>query len=810
MIKNYLLIAQRYLRRHPGYTALNIFGLALGLASMGALLLYVHHEFSYDRHHENADRIRRVIVHQKGNTFLGSDHFGVTMLPLAPAIREELPQAETATAISQWNNRWIEDANGDRFYGGVLWGDAFVFDVFTFELVEGSLEGALTSPDQAVITRSFAEKLYGEASPIGNVVTYADDEPATVVAVVEDMPETSWLDFDFILPMMRNPQYEQNSTDWSQSSYRTFVLTRPGTDVAELDDQIQAIALPHLEESWIERDYRFYTEALPDIYLFSKDAFSTGADFKMLLLLMGAAFLILLIACTNYVNMATAQMALRTREVGVRKVIGARRGQVLVQFMAEATLLVVTSVALGFGLLELALPHLSDLLEATVTIQPLLSATGLLVLFSIVSLTTLFAGGYPAFMLSKMQPVYILKSKGLKSQRRPLRNILVTGQFVAAIVLGSVSLLVFQQLQYANTKDMGYNREGVITVNLNGVTSNVAEGESASSRRDAFIQEVTAHSAIAEVALGSSSPFRIGSQNSFDEWDGRSEGEERKQAYQMQVDERYTELYDIPLIAGRLLDATRDMASTERELPTAVLVNETFVNALGWTPDEAIGKGFGANPEYDYAGNQIVGVVEDFHSHSLHLPIAPVFMQFSTSTWMSLHMRPAEGRTQEALDYVEAQINTFAPKVPFSPNFASDQYTALYASESRMSTLISIFTLLTILIACLGIGGLSAFIARQRTREIGLRKALGATTAQILGLFSKDLVRLTLIAFVIGAPIAYVIIDQWLAAFSYRVPVHVLPFAAVGVFALVAALLAACYPALKATRVNPAETLRAE
>ncbi|MEM6646501.1 MAG: FtsX-like permease family protein [Bacteroidota bacterium] len=809
MLKNYLLIAQRYLLRHPGYTALNIFGLALGLAAMGALLLYVHHQFSYDRHHENADQIRRVVVHQKGNAFMGSDHFGVTMLPLAPAIRAQLPQAETATVLATWPNQWIEDANGERFYGGVLWSDAFAFDVFTFDVVEGALDGALIAPNQAVITRSFAEKLYGTDSAIGNVITYSDDEPATVMAVVEDMPETSRIQFDFALPMMRNSSYEQNQDEWSNSSYQTYILTRVDTQPAELDVQLQAMVTPNLPENWIEQDYTFYTEALTDIHLFSKDAFATGADFRMLLLLMGAAFLILLIACTNYVNMATAQMALRTREVGVRKVIGAHRSQVLIQFMAEAALLVVTSVALGFGMLELALPFLSDHLGATLTIQPMLAAPGFLILFGVATLTTLFAGGYPALVLSKMRPVQILKAKGLRSQRRPLRSLLVTGQFVSAIVLGSVSLLVFQQLDYANTKDMGYDREGMISLNLNGLVVASAD-EVAESRRDAFVQEVLAHSAIAEGALGSASPFNINSQNSFDSWDGRTEGDDRKQAYQMRIDERYTDVYDIALVAGRYLDAERDLRAEDSDLPNAVLVNQTFVEALGWTPQEAIGKGFGAAPEYDYAGNQIVGVVEDFHSHSLHLPIAPVFMQYSTTTWMGLHLRPAQGRTQEALAHLEETFAAFAPKAPFTYTFASDAYAKMYAEEQQMGTLISIFTLLTVLIACLGIGGLSAFVARQRTREIGLRKALGATTAQILGLFSKDLVRLTLTAFVIGAPIAYVIIDQWLAAFSYRVPVQALPFMAVGVLALAAALLAACYPAFKATQINPAETLRAD
>lgn len=801
MLKNYFRIARRYLLRHPAYATLNVFGLALGIASMGALLLYVHHEFSYDRHHENADQIRRIVVQQTGSFFMGSDHFAVTPAPLAEHVRTAVPSAETATLISTWTNQWITDEAGERFYGQLLWTDPHAFEIFSFDFIEGTPTAALTEPNHVILSQTTAQKIFGNASALGRTLIYGDYDPFEVVGVIADAPETSSLQYAFILPVQRESYFQRHMESWSNSSYQTFALLSEATTASDFDRQLRESIQPFLEADDNEH-FHYYTEALTDIHLFTQDAFRDAnvVSFGTLMMLLGVAVLILIIACTNYVNMATAQLALRTREVGVRKVVGAQKGQVMLQFLAEAALLVLVAIGMGIGLLELALPRLSDTLGSTLTLAPAWSIYGLVILTSIWLFTTLCAGGYPAFLLARLQPVQILKNKGLRSQRRPMRSILVSFQFVAVIALGAVSLLIFQQLRYAQNKALGFDRSYVFTVGLR-------DADLTEEQRTTLIAEIKQHSAVSEVALGNFSPFRVGSQNTLRQWEGRLDDAEDVRAYQMSVSANYIDLYGIEVVHGRPFNETRDQPAEGQSTPA--LVNEKLIQTLGWTPEEAVGRNFGYYNE-EYPGQTIVGVIRDFHAHSLHLPIAPLFMRHSSADWLSLHIRTLPGRYQDALVHTESVFQGLAPQTPFEHTFADDAYAELYASEQQMSTLITVFTLLTILIACLGIGGLSAFVAQQRTAEIGLRKVLGATTAQILALFSKDLLRLTLLAFVIGSPIAYFIADGWLNVFAYRIDVGIWPFILSGLAAGAAALLAAAYPALRASQVNPAETLRTE
>ncbi len=803
MLQNYFLIAFRALAKRKVYAGLNIVGLALGLACTGALLLFVHYEFSYDRHHENADRIRRVIVQQPGNEFMGSDFFAVTPAPLAGLIDEAVPQAEAVTAANPRGSQWLETEAGQRFYGTNMLSDNQIFDVFDVPLIQGNIEEALLQNDDLVLTKSMAERMFGETSPLGQVLTFQDGEPATVVAVVADPPPTSSLQYEYITPLIRSENFRNSLDSWSNSSFATYVLVQQGISPSDFDRALRAAVAPHMTD--LPREYIYNTEALTDIRLHTRDAFRADGivSYRMLLMLLVVAGLILLIACTNYVNMATAQLALRTREVGVRKVMGAHRQQVMVQFLSEAALMVFVSIVLGIMLLAAALPALNNLLGTTLTTTPIFSGVGFGILGGLLVLTTLLAGAYPSFLLARLQPVRILKGSGLRGRRHPVRNTLVTLQFAAVIVLGSVSLLIFQQLQYANSKPLGFDRSYVFTTNLRSTGMTEAD-------RTRVMEVLRQETSITNVALGSSSPFNVGSQSGMDTWDNKPEGAEDVRAYQISTDAAYVGMYEIPVRAGRAFDPNRDVVSDDDETPSPALINESLVQLFGWTNDEAIGMRFGYDEEYNYPGMEVVGVIADFHAHSLHLPIAPLFMRYNNSMWLSLHVEAAPGRFEDAVAAVEAQVKAFAPSVNFSYEFADDAYAEMYAAERQTGTLISIFALFTVLIACLGLGGLSAFIAQQRTAEVGLRKALGASTGQILALFSKDLLRLSLIAFVLGAPLAWWLVDAWLEAFAYRIDINVVPFIIVGVLACSAALLAASFPAFRAARVNPAETLRTE
>ncbi|HWV74932.1 MAG TPA: ABC transporter permease [Pseudosphingobacterium sp.] len=798
MIRTYFKIAFRNFRKSPGYSFINIFGLASGLVCFILILIFVQHELSYDRFHQNADQVYRVI--QRRPDSKGASYWAATSPALARSLTLELPEVIAATAVFPTFNPLL--SVGDKHFTeeGIL-ADMQFMKIFTFPFLQGDAATALKNPNSIVLTASLARKIFGDKNPIGQTLMYQDKHPHIVTAVIADVPETSHLAFSYILPASSDQYYQDcvSREPWFNNGLYTYVTLAERTDVRQVEEKMRAYIDKNLSDWKPEDRMSFLFQPLKDIHLKSQHlmtfTFEKSGNSKYVYLFLTIGFIVLLLACANYTNLAVARSIRRAQEVGIRKVAGAWRWQLIGQFLGESILMTFLALLLALAMVHLLLPSFSQLMERPIRMDYLTNPMllpGLLVLGTLVSL---ISGSYPALVMSRLKPIQILKGKQAEPARRfTLQRILTVGQYAVSITLLAGSFIIYQQMQFVRHRQLGYDREHILTIKVND--------EGLSQHYSAIREELLRDPHVIAMSYSLSLPTDVLTNQNIFNWPG-SDGK-LLPTHTSSIDYDFLDVYGISLVAGR--GFSRQFSTDTLGAPLA-LINESVAKTLGWTLKEAIGK------EFDYSDGKgkrrVIGVVKDFHFNSIHQALGPLVLTLNQETtgYISAKIRPEHLR--ETIALFERTIKRVTP-YPFEYQFLDDNFNKLHKSDVRLGKIFTSFTLLAVLIASLGLFGLAAYSTQQRMKEIGIRKVLGATVTGIVGLLSKDYIKLVLIGFIIAVPIAWYIMNRWLEDFAYRVDMEWWVFALAGILAIVIALFTVVFQSLKAAWMSPVKSLRAE
>jgi putative ABC transport system permease protein len=821
MLRNYFTIAVRNLVSHKLFSAINILGLAIGLACVILISLFVQYETSYDKHWANADNIYRVTRTFKRNAG-GEDLLLATNAPQAgPLIKADFPELEQVIRI--WGYRLLVAHEDVTFYEtGIKFTDPEVFQVFDIPLLQGDPDTALAQPFSIVLSESTARKYFGDEDPMGKSIMVENQLPIKVTGIMQDLPENTHLSVDMLGSLSTIPQVfgESFLESWASNNFHTYILTPDGYDIAGFEAQLPDFLVRHVGEDapeWTE----FPVQRLTDIHLKSNrdNEQSANGSQATVFTFSAVAFFILLIACFNFMNLSTARSAQRAREVGMRKVMGAHRKQLVGQFLGESVLLGLLAMVLAIALVEVTLPWFNSFIGKDLSFDYLGQPGILAMLVGLAALVGVFAGSYPAFYLSAFRPATVLKGDLTRgSKGAAFRTVLVTMQFAISIALVIATGVVFAQMKFTADMDLGLNKEQVVI--LRGAPS-TGFGTS----YDTLKQELLAHSEITAVTGANLMP----SNQNTNAAGMRAEGGEpdgRGMPY-LNVDYGFFETFDIDIVAGRAFSEDRGTdiwTPTSEENPNttaAFMLNELAARQLGWSPEEALNKWFEVSQGDGFAQavrGPIIGVVDDVYYSSIREPVKPLFYrvmrstdpgaQFPNYSQMAVKFRP--GSVNEVLAHIDSLWNEHLADVPMSRSFLDDNFGALYQSEEQQGQLFTVFSLLAIFIACLGLYGLAAFTTEQRTKEIGIRKVMGGSVKDIVLLLTRDFSKLVILANVLAWPAAWYLMSRWLENFAYRVDLSPLTFISAALIALVIAWLTVGGLAARAAWSKPALALRYE
>jgi putative ABC transport system permease protein len=785
MFKNYLLVTIRNLKKNNTFSFLNTLGLAVGLAAFTLIALYVRFELSFDRYHDNADRIYRVI--REGRAF--------TPPPLAPALKAGLPEVAAAARVLRSPKTLISIEQASFLEDEFYWADSATFDVFTIPFLSGDSKTALNDPAAIVLSRRAARKYFGHADPMGRTLTVSERHEFRVAGVMADMPANSHFVMDAVVPYEAYFRVTGNDiASWRANFSYTYLRLREGAGLETLDAKIPAaIEAPLMKAAGVKPPYPrlYFLQPVTAIHLHSRLQQEIGPnnDMSSILLFSSIAFLILFIACVNYMNLATARGVRRGREVGMRKVVGARKGQLVTQFLSESVALAGLAMVIAVVMVLAALPAFNGLVDRRLSFDPIrdpLLFAGLAVVTLIVGLA---AGSYPALRMSGFKPISVLRGAFARSSEgAALRNVLVLVQFSITIVLIVCTVAVRDQMKFIRTADMGYAREQIITLPV--------RGDSARRNIEAIKSELIRYPDILAVSTSARLPNEIDTFTSRD-WTGRNP-EEPIPIYYNTADYDFVELFGMQVVQGR--NFSREFPSDQKG---AFLVNETAVRVAGWT--SPIGRKL-----THWRGNtgEIVGVLKDFHSQSLRRPIEPLYIFLDGGDFSTLSVKVGPAGIPAAIDRIKGVMTKYAANYPFSYSFFDEVFERAYFADRRTGRLFGSFAALAIFIACLGLFGLSAFTAEQRTKEIGIRKVLGASDANIFARLSREFVRWVVLANIVAWPVAYFAMNGWLRSFAYRTHIGIAAFLASGGAALLIAGLTVSFQAVRSARANPVKSLR--
>ena len=814
--KNYLTIAIRNLLRHPGYSLINLSGLAIGMACAVLLAIYISYELSYDRFRPEVTRTYRVMKqtrHANGRIAWNTGQQG----PLATVLPEEFPEIEDATRF--WAGlRWVNA--GKKSFQQMFWlSDSNVFAFFGIDVLAGDSKTVLQNPFSVVITESIARKFFGPTDPIGKTITVDHSlfgGTYQITGVIREAPHNSRFQYDFITATMPQGVRQRRSWDhWLPPSYsrpaNTYLRLKPQANLEDIAHKLPALVERYAEIAEDESEtVRYYLHPVPRMHLYSKidmpgftgDAGRPYKDIQQIYLLGLVGFFILTIACINFMNLSTARSASRAKEVGLRKVVGASRAHLIKQFLGEALLLSVLAGAIALGLVYLALPPFSAFVQENLMLDRGLT----LWILGITLFVGLLSGSYPALYLSAFEPATVLKGGTIKagSAQARVRKGLVVLQFAISIILIIGTIIVADQMRLIREKDLGFNKDEVVVASIFRQDRYLSGGGQLQKQylqiRDAFSQHpnITTVSATSDLP-GHSWPNR---EWFFPEGDPDRGVEVRV----FGADEAFLNCYDIPLLAGRNYDRSyAERAWERRGKPGELFVlNETAAKVFGWT--DPIGKVLNSHVRKGH----VIGVVKDFHYRHLYETIEPLVI---TAAWyrlshLSMRIRPQE--VPETMAFLERTWSQFLPTRAPAIAFATDHIERWYRDDQRIGQIFSAAFVIAIFVACLGLLGLAAFTAEQRTKEIGIRKVMGASVWNLVILLCKDFVILVGIANLIAWPIIYVAMDQWLQHFAYRIELSATPFVLGSLLTFGIALLTVSTQAWKAARTNPAVTLRCE
>ncbi|HEX7017151.1 MAG TPA: ABC transporter permease [Cyclobacteriaceae bacterium] len=791
MLRNYLKVALRNLQRHKGFSFINIFGLAIGMACSILILLWVQDELSYDRFHSNADHIYRI------NASLPEFdlHASITSAPIARAVMTEIPGIKSAVRLSG-NHKDLFQV-GDRMFEEerIFFVDSTFLKIFSFPLVAGNPETAFSNPDGILITESMARKYFGDKEALGQTIRKNHQEDLVVTAVLADVPGNSHIRFDFLQPMANLARTNRDLKEniWDNFNFATYLLLDDAADTSpqgleRMGDRIQEIYKANEPVLKVAFDL----QPLKEVYLHSShlmgDMFVRGnAQYVYILVII--AVIILAVACINFMNLATARSARRAKEVGLRKVAGAVRAQIIRQFLAESALVAFFALLLAVVLVVVALPFFNVLTGKTLTFDftdgKLLS--GLLI---ITAATGLISGSYPALFLSGFLPSKVLKGNlRAGAAGSTFRNTLVVVQFAISIILLVGTAVVYNQLQFIRERNLGFDKENLVFSRMNGDMWSKYK----TLKTQLEVNPLTARSTIV-----SDLPTNLLNGTINIEWEGKSP-ETQPLFCSLAVDENFMDVFGISLVEGRWFsdDFTADSAN--------FVVNESALKIMGMDVETAVGQPL----TFQDVKGKIIGVVKDFNFQPLQQPIGPLVLRMN---WWggTVVVRTQPGQTEASIHALEDIWKELNPSYPFSYDFVDQTLATLYKAEQRLGTLFNIFSGLAIFISCLGLYGLSAFLAERRTKEIGVRKALGASVPGVVYLLSRSFTRPVLIAMVVAFPLAWYGMNRWLAGFAYHVDIDWSVFVFAFLAALIIAWVTVSVETIKAARINPAHSLRNE
>jgi putative ABC transport system permease protein len=797
MLKNYLKIAWRNVHKHKGYSLMNITGLAVGMACCFMIFLYVHHELSYDRYHKDSDRIYRIAMDIRAET---DNRLFASISPMvAPALIDNYPQVEIAARVMPWRGVLVKRDNISFYEDRSMFADQELFDIFTIPFIVGNPQDALTRPMALVISQKMAHKYFGTENPLGKTLNINNQLDMEVTGVVADSPENTHLKYDLIVSL-KLIERQPFMTNWHMTTAYTYLKLKPAADVDAFSRQVSRLADPFVGESLASagRVYHYFLQPVPSIHLNSHLRFEIEASGNPVYLYIFSVvgLFILLIACLNFINLTTAWSVTRAREVGIRKVVGANRRQLINQFLGESMLMTLTALFIAIGLLRLSLPTINHLAGSVISFSILLNQTLLLVLFGVAVFVGLASGIYPAFVISRFKPVATVKGASLKGRRHPLlRSVLVAVQFSISIFLVIGTLVVYKQLNFMQNKHLGFDKEQKLVLPLRGALS-------INNNYETIKNEFLTQSSVTGVTFSSNVPGRGASNFNI-----RLLGEENDKSQDMfhwYFDDDFIAEYGIEIIAGR---GFQKNMSTDVE--GAFLINNAALKAFGWsTPEEAIGKRL----ETGNGGrvNPIIGVTADFHYRGLQQIVEPLIIEFLPGHFQYMTVSINTDNLDETLALVESQWKELFPANPYQSFFLDADFDSQYRSEKQAGQISGVFTFLGLFIACLGLLGLASFTAKQRTKEIGIRKVMGASVGRIAIMLGKEFVKWVLLSCIIACPIAYWAAEKWLHHFAYRMDLNAWIFILSCLAAVAISALTVSYQSVKAATANPVDSLRYE
>ncbi len=811
MLRNYILVALRNLWRHRGYTLINIFGLTIGLASTIFILLYVINELTYDRFHEKSDRIHRIWI--SGSMPATEMRHAVTSPPMAEAMLNDYPEVEQAVRIRQAGGWMVR--KGDRIFqetdAEFLFADSTFFDVFSFKLLKGDPKTCLTEPRSIVLTEEYARKYFGDEDPMGQFLKIEQDTNLSVITgVMEDFPQNSHFHCKMLGSM--STLGNSRSTNWLNHNFHTYVVLREGTDLAELElhmrdmlfkyvgpllEQFLGVSVEQFEESG--NSYGYKVQKLTDIHLHSDLQYELEPNGNPLYVyvFLVAAILMLAMAGVNFMNLATARSTTRAREVGLRKVVGSRRRQLVVQFLTESVLLSLIALVLAVALVYLFLPAYNNMIQLRLHFDIFEKSWIIPILVVFAILVGMAAGSYPAMILASFKPAAVFSSERSSSGKGLLRSILIVLQFTVTIVILMGTIVVNRQLNYMQNKDAGFDKENMLLVHR----SDLLEG-----RIDAFKEQLVQNANIIAAANTTSIPTRQYSDNAhwLEDWDWNDIFTLASSQVSYDIDQAM----GLEMVSGRFFS---------RDMPTdsfAVVINEAAVRALGL--EDPLNTRFKepADDGEEVRFTPIIGVVKDFHFASMQADIAPMVMHFMRGNREGfICIRLGEGSREGSLALVEQTWNEFTNDAPFQYSWMVEEFDNMFATEKRTSQILLVFSFLSIFITCLGLLGLISYTTNQRTREIGIRKIMGASVQVVMRLLSREVINLLIISGLISIP-AYFGARAWLQKFAYhinfQVGVYFLVLFLVSVVVLLLAMLTVSFHSYRAATANPADSIRSE
>jgi len=789
MLKNLIKTAFRHILKHFGYSILNILGLTLGISSALFLIIYVSDEVSYDRYHEKADRIYRV----SSKITEPDDQFTwiFAQIPFGPQVVHDYPEVQSFVRFIPMGRSLYKYEDKEFNEENFFYVDSTLFDIFTYHVIKGEVKTALRDPKKIILTEKIAVKYFGKSDPIGKTLT-SGNNTYEVTGVIEDVPFNSHFRFDAVTA--RNNLPKQLGT-WGNFGVFTYLLFPENSDVKAFETKMQGMYDAYMKSIFesMKIKIEYILEPITRIHLYSTNASEpapTGSITYVYIFAIVAVFLVL-IAAMNYMNLATARSARRAREVGLRKVVGSRRGPLVLQFLSESIVFTLISLIISIILLVILLPKFNLLAGKNFDLHVIYSPVVLLTLFGVILIVGIFGGSYPAFFLSRFSPVTVLKGEITQGSAGSLfRKILVVIQFTASVIMIICTLVVFRQLNYMKTMDQGFDQTNVISLQLDG----------AMVRKYPVLKQVLLENPEIKFVTSTNSPIGEGSGKLIFNVE-TDQGMMQKGVNFAVVDHDFVDALGIKIVTGR--DFQQDMPS---DTLSGVVVNETFVKRMGWA--DPIGKRI-ETLDANTLRARVIGVMADYHQTGMYNGVESLLLAYRARNNI-LYIKLSGTNTQQTLSYIETKWKEVFPDQPYTYSYLTDRFNEQFKADEKRGFIFTLFTILAILIACLGLFGLASYMVEQRTKEIGIRKVFGANEGIILRLISKDFLILVTIGIIIAIPVSYYFMSDWLQNYVYRTTIGVTLIIMAAVLTILITFLTISYKAYQASVMNPANSIKTE